>query len=358
MGLRCLPSQASGNPLECEGAGGGLSCTPLPTVNNEECDLGTACQVAANGTDPCNPAGYVCDAFLQTCRQPLIYEPCVPGGPKCQGVQNSTVDDLACITRTNNNGNYSICLQPCRMTSDCIRGSTSCARVGNQGFACFGNYDGCTNYFGACNATGTNDGTCTPTKLSTGVVGECIQADVDAGTTCSVNRNRQNGGFCAVGEACVSGLCQPSCNAGVSGTPACSSSSATCASFGSTGDTVDNGACLQRCDFTDPDGGGCPMSPTPERCNSDYIHGFGDDALGYCASGSSHPLGFGAQCNYNDSTISDPCGPDLACGFSSAGETCMRLCKGVGGQGTCPTGQSCRAWYSNNIPSAYVGTCN
>jgi hypothetical protein len=205
MGLICLASQASGNPFECQAIGGGLSCTPLPTVNSEECDLGTACRVAANGTDPCNPAGYVCDAFLEVCRQPLIYEACVPGGPPCQGVESSTVDDLVCITQTNNTGHtYSSCLQPCRLTSDCIRGTTSCASVGNQGFACFGDYDGCTNYFGPCNAMGANDGTCTPIKLGSTVVGKCIQADVDAGATCSVNRNRQNGGFCSVGEACVS----------------------------------------------------------------------------------------------------------------------------------------------------------
>src|SRR5262249_45729819 len=150
---------------------------------------------------------------LEVCRQPYIYDPCVPGGPGCQGVASSTVDDLACITQTRNGVPYSTCLQPCRQNSDCIRGTTSCAQVGSQGYACFGDYDGCSNYFGACDAQGSKDGTCTPTLLSTGNVGKCDQADVDAGATCSIDANRQNGGFCAVGKECVAGLCQAGCNA-------------------------------------------------------------------------------------------------------------------------------------------------
>ena len=217
-GLLCLPPTVpDGNPLECrrESLSGAPGCTPTAQAGVPQCNLGTAC--ALDGGDPCAPAGYVCDATFQVCREPLIYESCLPGGPPCQGLADTTLDDLQC--GSTNEGNE--CLQPCRETSDCSRAADHCAGDGN-GHACFGNY-GCTDYFGACDAAGTSDGTCVPTVVKGQVEGLCYQA-ADGGPTCSSEANRQSGGFCPAGEWCLGGLCDALCNAGTSGSPGCGTS--------------------------------------------------------------------------------------------------------------------------------------
>jgi hypothetical protein len=288
-----------------------------------------------------------------------MYEACVPGGPACQGLADSTANDLVCITQTNNGRTYSECLQPCRDSSDCVRRNTHCGTVPNQGSACFGNY-GCTSYFGSCDSLATGDGTCLPTVTSTGVRGLCYQADLDAGLACSTVANRQNGGFCQVGQDCYGGLCRQSCNAGTSGSPGCTDQSEVCLPLGRSTDTSDTGICVLPCDFTSLDGGTCPStSGIPEKCLPDWLDSLPDSANGFCVRESASPLAIGQACESSDPTIPDPCGLDSACASEHGGSVvyCVQLCNGIGAQDNCSAGQTCDPWHVNGVPSAYVGIC-
>jgi hypothetical protein len=288
-----------------------------------------------------------------------MYEACVPGGPGCQGLADSTANDLACITQTINGRTFSECLQPCRQNSDCVRRNTHCGHVPNQGYACFGNY-GCTNYFVSCDSDAVGDGTCLPVVTSSGIRGLCYQADLDAGLACSSVANRQNGGFCQVGQDCYGGLCRQVCNAGISGPPGCSGPGESCLPLGPTTDPSDTGICALQCDFTDLDGGGCPStSGIPEKCLPEYLDSLTDSAKGFCVRESTAPLALGQTCEGPDPTIPDPCGPDLACASEHGGSvvSCVQLCNGIGGQSNCSTGQTCDPWHVDGVPSAYVGIC-
>ncbi len=171
----------------------GTSCTPQKSPTSTQCNLGTACKIA-NGADPCLPAGFICDPFYGVCRLPYEYEVCLPGGPACQGIADSAVSGLQCIEFTR--AGYAECVQPCQETSDCIGITQSCQTVPEGGgAACFGNY-GCTDFFEACAAEVTGDGTCVPAETSSGIQGLCYQSAADAGVSCDDEGNRQNGGLC------------------------------------------------------------------------------------------------------------------------------------------------------------------
>ena len=343
--------------MECVGekSANGTSCTPQKSPASAQCNLGVACKIAS-AIDPCIPAGFVCDPFYGVCRLPHEYEQCVPGGPACQGIADSAVSGLQCIELSWIG--HAECVQPCQETSDCIGITQSCGNVSGQGSACFGNY-GCTDYFDACFAEVTGDGTCVPVQTSTGIQGECTQSAADAGVACDHNGNRENGGLCATGQRCIAGLCSQLCNAGMSGSgPTCNSGS--CLAFGATTDAVDEGICQQRCDFTDPDGGGCPSSPeVPEKCIAAYEDGFPDLGDGFCELAVANPPGLGQPCSQQDPLHEDSCGPGQACAAQNGGSEviCVQLCKNPGTQSNCPIGQTCQYWYSAGVASAIMGSC-
>jgi len=357
LGLVCRPPKIpNGNALECVTESGGPSCTPTRGSSALECNLGTACKVSG-GNDPCMPAGYVCDGFLGVCRDPDVFEQCVPGGPPCQGEADTSISGLQCIYRPARG--FAECLQPCFETSDCVRFGDSCQQTsGVSGAACFGNYD-CTDYFQACNAEGFDDGTCIPITTSNGVEGICDQGAPDAGPLCNHSLNRQEGGFCDVGQVCIAGICNPLCNAGRGqGGPSCASG--TCVAFGATSDPDDEGVCEKDCDFTDPDGGGClAIDGTPLKCIAAFEDGFPDDGEGFCAQAAANPPGLGQHCSQQDPLHVDSCGPGQACAaLSDSAVVCVQLCKHPGGQSTCPAGKTCQHWYDNGQPSTVMGFCN
>ncbi len=356
LGLVCRPpSVPTGNPMECVSlrSTNGTSCTPQKSSTSLQCNLGTACAIA-NDVDPCAPAGFVCDPFYGVCRQPAQYEQCVPGGPACQGISDTSVADLRCITFPDRG--YAECLQACRETSDCVGITTACEGInGVQGTACFGNY-GCTDYFASCDAEGFGDGTCVPVSTSSGIQGRCQQAADDAGAACDEHSTRQNGGFCGRGDSCIAGLCTPLCNGG-SGGPGCASGN--CVAGSATGDPVDYGICEQPCDFTDPDGGGCPSSAeVPEKCIAAFMDSFPDLGDGFCALAAPNPPGLGQSCTQQDPLHLDTCGAGQACAaLRDSVVICVQLCKGPGTHSTCPAGQSCQYWYTGGVRSTVLGQC-
>jgi hypothetical protein len=344
--------------MECvsERPPNGTSCTAQKTPATEECNLGTGC-VIENGVDPCAPAGFVCDPFLEVCRQPGEFEMCLPGGPACMGISDSAVGGLQCIEFSQ--AGYALCVQPCQETSDCIDPAQNCQTVPDgQGAGCFGNF-GCTNFFGSCTADATGDGTCVPAETSSGIQGLCYQSAADVGVSCDDEGNRQNGGLCAVGASCVAGLCTDLCNAGISGSgPACVSGA--CVGGSAQGDPVDYGICEQNCSFTEPDGGGCPSSPgVPEKCVAAFQDGFPDFGNGFCALAVADPPALGQPCSQQDPLHLDTCGPGQACAAQNGGSEviCVQLCTGPGTQSNCPAGQTCQFWYTNGVRSVVMGSC-
>jgi hypothetical protein len=337
-GLRCLSSYPVG------------TCVPTAAPGKTQCDLGTPCMVGANGVDPCGPAGYVCDGFIDICRSPGYGEPCVPGGPSCEAIPLSTVQPQ-CVT-VPLVGSY--CLQPCGATGDCVDATTSCLPVSGQMGACLGDF--CTNYFSGCAGSTPGDSTCLPFLLGSVTSGICFQGG-DAGAFCSLYGNRENGGMCAEGQQCMGGICQAVCNSGSQGSPSCDAGS--CLAIGSGGGAEIAGACTQSCDFTDPDGGGCgQLFGRPTRCYPDFSYGLLDDGKGFCVLESDSPLTVGESCTPGDGEIFDPCGTGLICGDVSGTVACTRMCKDIGHQGNCPAGQMCYRAKVGGSFATTTGFCN
>src|SRR5208283_2361207 len=80
------------------------------------------------------------------------------------------------------------CNELCSSSSDCVNPLSQCYPLGapiNQSICLFYSQTvqggaGCTNYYGTCNASGTNDGVCI--QVNTGR-GECWQTTSDGGAT-------------------------------------------------------------------------------------------------------------------------------------------------------------------------------
>ncbi len=128
-------------------------------------------------------------------------------------------------------------------------------------------------FYGPCNSSSVNDGTCLPYSFATGVIGVCQAGGSNlAGASCTLDR--PVGGspsLCAVGDVCVSslcgstpeqGICESVCGAvptadagagGVDAGPACAASD-TCVSV-TTG--TDWGVCAALCSPTSS-AGPCP----------------------------------------------------------------------------------------------------
>jgi hypothetical protein len=255
-------------------------------------------------------------------------------------------------------GDY--CSQACSTTADCVNPIETCAGDSDYGGSICLEFDECqaSQYFGPCNSAGTDDGYCYPVDYGSGPVGFCIQATLDggaAGDRClsDFENNRQEGGLCDTQDVCGPlGLCEPGCNAGASGSPACDGGQQCfpLASFAAA--SIQAGYCSPACDFTSPDGGGCPpdSSGIPEKCIPELFVDLIDSPTGVCAAGAAAPVALAQVCPYSvDGQIGaadDPCVAGSVClGVSALKSlrTCVQLCNRVGQSSGCPTGQLCQA---------------
>jgi hypothetical protein len=343
--------------------------------------LGADCEVVG-GVDPCAAAGEVCDATFGVCRNPKTaspltgnLEPCQPFGEPCQPIPGSTAQPV-CVPLDEDGVFSTYCAQACATTADCIDPVQSCDGDSDYGGSiCL--WDSCTSsqFFGPCDAAGTGDGLCYPLDFGSGPYGYCLQASLDggaAGSRCLANYgiSRQNGGFCDGQDICsVSGLCQPVCNAGTGGAPTCAAGQQ-CVPWYSLDTSVATqiGYCSIACDFTTPDGGGCPpdSSGLPEKCIPDLFIDLVDSPTGVCGAGAVAPIAVGQVCpspvDGQISAASDPCVTGSICLRPSAVgalATCAQLCNHVGQGSGCPAGQSCQAAIVAGLPGSptHTGYC-
>lgn len=350
--LPTQPLSKGGVPTPCGGP-----CSAF------ECQLGAACTPPASQsqTDPCAAAGLVCDLATNVCRAPNETEACVPGGPACQPIPNSTVADIQCSAVKTNTGSVNLCLQPCKATSDCVDPDKSCT----QKF-CFFN-QGCKDFFQSCASSGAADGLCMPINNG-GTFGLCFQTNLDggaAGSPCLAgNGNRQLGRGCDINDYCgLNDFCQPICNAGTGGSPSCSASDGglTCiADQGETGNQDDFGTCTTTCDFTASNGGGCvpPDGTQPEKCFPELFLSLPDSTKGVCfpALPPSQQIATGKPCDPSNSV--DQCVPGALCLNNGS---CDKICDAVGQTGQaagCPGTQACHGFSTGNGgTSKYTGYC-
>ncbi|MHB1847049.1 MAG: hypothetical protein ACYCWW_19680 [Deltaproteobacteria bacterium] len=384
QGLSCLPTTPGGTPVVCGTPSGTTSCGDA--CSGDECVLGSFCQdqATASGTvDPCASAGLVCDPNLQACRQPLEFETCLPGGPACRPLLDSTVS-LQCLSDRSNG--LTLCVQPCAATADCATPYASCQvggtdTAGNSYSVCSYNIvppAGCTDYFGSCPAAGAADGLCVPIfQAGFGSFGLCWQAATDGGALgdpCFVNATRATGGFCAAAGMCLGGVCAASCNAGTDGGPTCGPQTLTDGGVGATqqcdptqgqsGNAADYGNCSVACDFTSASGGGCVTTPegTPEKCFPMGFYGLPDSVTGMCLAAAPNPLPVGAVCNASalPADLFDPCIAGALClGIPGQTSHCDQLCNGVGQPGApCASGQTCTALsFGGGALPTHTGYC-
>jgi hypothetical protein len=369
------PEDATNTPTYCGGP-----CSALP------CELGAPCQAptAAGQVDPCASAGFACSQF-GVCDNPSEQQSCIPGGPRCQPLADSTVTDLQCLQLPADFGGAYACSQPCALsdpnngTSDCVDPLMDCIAIGGNvpGAECVPNAyaTDCNGspLFGPCNSAGVGDGVCMPINGSNGVGGYCWQATLDGGapgSACNENSNRQNGGFCDTTSYCVFGVCQALCNSGTAGSPVCSQNDAGptvgCQPFyytgAQTGDKDDTGTCSADCDFTSPTGGGCQtVDGVPEKCLFPADLGLPDAPTGICveAPAQGQAIAVGQPCESSD-TLVDVCVDGAYCNFSgySLTSACTQLCTNVSavGQAPCNADQTCFA-FDFGTPAAHEGYC-
>jgi hypothetical protein len=338
-----------------------------------ECQLGAACQLTTDPAtgdevDPCAQAGLVCDASLSVCRAPGEFEECVPGGPACQPIAESTVDNLQCVKVSLFLGSPNVCVQPCSLTADCVDPLTSCQADGTLGDFCF--YSICSSYFGTCPSSGTNDGLCVPYENGTSTLGICNQAALTGGKTgsgCVSGGNRQVGGLCDTDDFCVLGLCSQVCNAGTGGAPTCTGATAdggpACvAILNETGDADDLGTCSVSCNFVTDGGGGCisPDGGAPEKCFPQLLYGLEDLPTGLCVLAPTTGLPAGQPCNAE--TTIDGCADGERCVLGlfngTAGAYCAQLCDQPGlSPGGCNSSQTCEPFDIDGFSSFSTGYC-
>ncbi len=361
-----LPTQpidpSTDEPMPCAGP-----CSAF------ECQLGAACELTFNPAtgaevDPCAQAGLVCDESFSVCRAPGEFEECVPGGPACQPIADSTVSGLQCVKVSLFTGNPYVCVQPCLLTADCVDPLTTCQNDGALGQFCF--YSICQSYFASCPSSGANDGLCVPYPNGGSPIGICEQATLTggkAGSACVSGGNRQVGGLCDTQDFCVLGLCSSVCNAGTSGGPTCPGATAdggpVCVGIlGDTGDADDLGTCSPVCNFVSDAGGGCvpPDGGAPEKCLPQLLFGLNDVPTGLCVLGPTSGLPAGQPCDAY-ATIDD-CADGERCVLGlfngTAGAFCAQLCDLPGlTPGGCLTGQSCVGFQGEGFESSSTGYC-
>jgi hypothetical protein len=350
------PRNQSGDPVLC-----GAPCSGW------ECQLGAACKVVG-GVDPCAAAGMVCDGAYNVCRSPKTSflpnnttEPCQPFGEPCLPVANSNAQPV-CIPLGVDGVFTSYCAQACATTADCISPIEFCGGDSDYGGSVCLLWDQCqaSQFFGPCDAQDAGDGFCYPLDYGGGAQGYCIQATFDGGgpgDRCLFDfvGNRQVGGLCDPTDFCSpGGLCGPACNSGTSGTPGCSGGQQC---FPWLVDPifstlpVEMGYCGTPCDFTSPDGGGCPRdsSGIQEKCYPQLILDLVDSPTGVCAAGAAAPVAAGQPCPYpldgQLTAAGDPCTDGTLCFGANVVTTlrqCTQLCDKVGQSGGCPSGQLCQ----------------
>ncbi len=384
----CLAATDFQGPTYC--ASGQCSSSP-------ECVLGSACQVKSSSTgtvDPCAAAGYVCDAQTSVCVEPTEGQGCLPGGPACQSIADSTLQ-TQCLTVQLYAQAGPLCTQLCDTSADCVNPGNVCVDngVGADGKhykVCAQNLSGgrgCSDYFGTCAASTATDGLCLPYTFpgqQGGLFGFCIEGANDGGTTgdpCLLNGNRQIGGLCNPQNFCWGGVCSPTCNAGTSDAgPNCGpqvtadggvGAAQVCfPAQGQSSDPVDFGSCSVACDFTSSTGGGCVTSSDgiPEKCFPDLFYTGADQPTGLCVVGDSSPIAIGQPCNGPVPTgLLDPCAAGSMClgTIGANNNVCVQLCTNVGQTGgPCPTGQSCLTIATagangavvNSVHTGYCGT--
>jgi len=195
---------SGGNPFGGGGSSSGAANPPAAGV-------GTPC-----GTNPslCIPDGLFCDPLNQECEVPTTGEPCLPT-PGCQGTGVSCLEEAV-------GGGY-ICAIACTTTADCTQLNASCQQSTQlKGKTCQPNQ--CSNYFGSCNAAGTNDGTCEVISFGDlfscnipGGCGLCVQGGSDPdGQSCDQTRGTGSD-MCQTGSTCSgkpggNTMCAPLCS--------------------------------------------------------------------------------------------------------------------------------------------------
>ena len=232
----CDPGATRGQPASLCKQGYGCfagvdagSCVPL--CNSTALDAGLGCGV-----------GLGCYEYASiTVMDSAPGECLAPGDGGCFELPpaNTELDacntnaDCACPQSCSNDPTFGkICETPCQATTDCPNAVTSC-----QSSLCQLNYCAATpagkaapgQYDGACNAAGTNDGTCLPTEVQTSSTtstpyGLCSQGgSAAAGAGCTEARGAA---LCTVGGICLedpsgnsvcSTVCNPAGDAGVCG---------------------------------------------------------------------------------------------------------------------------------------------
>jgi hypothetical protein len=292
--------------------------------------------ITGAAADNCQLAGLYCDPTNDVCRNPGQFEPCLPGGPSCNPVAGSNTDNQVCASQAPQDGSPPVCLQTCQTNADCLWAWASCQATSGGNF-CFSNANpDCTDYFGTCNAAGTNDGICVLISVGTQSFASCYQATLSGGgpgTACGINATRENPSFCDTSDFCMGGICEPVCN--TSGTDhLCSGSNETCVQTQIYANASVIGGCIIPCDIADLDGGGCVATDAgvSTRCYPGGLFGgFPDNGTGLCVAEPAAPLAIGQPCFGMASEYEDPCVPGAIClGTPAAGFFCTQLCTNVG----------------------------
>jgi hypothetical protein len=334
-GLCGLPSPPTTPNPGC----GPAACTAGP---DGQCLLGSACN-PTTVPDPCSPSGLVCDSQTMICRQPLLFEPCLPGGPSC----NQRSFSNAAISCVEVDGGHS-CQQLCASTSECVSLTEACEPLGSNGGICGDPFAAmpCSTAFGHCTLSPGFDGVC--------LLGTCFQTATDGGGEGAACRDwlytgsgsRQNGDSCNFSHVCLLGLCDTLCNSGTGASPGCPNTRACVNDLGDPAQADSIGVCTLPCDYTSPDGGGCGRAQggPPQKCVPRAFVGAPDAPTGICVAAMENPITPGLPCDPN--SIVDQCGAGSGCVIpnSTLVPMCLLFCSNIGA--ACSGGGTCLAFNS------------
>ena len=369
LGLACQ-GYAGGDagPFECNNqyavvAGGG--CASMCSEKGPpECQLGSPCDPSVQ-PDNCVPAGLYCDLSNDVCEGPLEFDLCLPGGPACgldSSLANSRLEPVCAATMYTT---APICAELCDTTADCLHPDDACCTACSPP-VCLPGWliQPCTDFFGACDAQGTNDGICAPYNFQGMQLGVCIQATASGGglgSACAVNGNRENPGFCDTSHICTTGFCGPACNSGTAKDLPCPDpANQICVPvYGETTDSDDFGSCYTKCDFLSDAGCSAPDGGVPQVCVPGLVYGLGDANLGVCAAQAPDPAPIGAPCTAVDGIIitPSPCVQGGVCynnPVPGGGSFCDQPCL-VGDK--CPNGSDCQPISFAGQFTSVVGVC-
>jgi hypothetical protein len=194
----------------------------------------------------------VCDSDTMRCRPPKDFEPVASQGPQpCApgyasfnfGTLTDGGQDLLCVEGCSQNTDCSLAYTTCTLTHGSLTVYASDGGTFTSPGYCSYNQCGPTvsanqQYYGPCNAVGTNDGTCQPFPGGGGYTGLCFRTGTAAtGQSCK-QYPTSSADLCSGDGLCASfgqppdpcqpvqtAECLPTCNvnSGVSGptTPAC-----------------------------------------------------------------------------------------------------------------------------------------